>query len=142
FGQSSFAIRAPVETAHTADALREITREVREILTTRKPSAAEVSEAKDSIVKSLPSSIETSGQLDSQMSYILTYGLPDDYYDTYVDKLRALDAAQLDAAARKLVTPSALTWVIVGDLSRIERPIRALKLGEVRVIDAEGKPVP
>ena len=35
--------------------------------------------------------------------------------------------------------PEALTWVVVGDLSKIEKPVRALKLGEVQVLDADGK---
>jgi hypothetical protein len=34
-----------------------------------------------------------------------------------------------------------MTWVIVGDLSKIEAPVRALNLGEVQVIDADGNPV-
>jgi hypothetical protein len=34
-----------------------------------------------------------------------------------------------------------LTWVIVGDLSKIEKPVRALGLGEVHVMDADGKVV-
>jgi hypothetical protein len=31
--------------------------------------------------------------------------------------------------------------VIVGDLRKIEAPIRALNLGEVHVVDADGNPV-
>jgi hypothetical protein len=37
------------------------------------------------------------------------------------------------------LSPDALTWVIVGDLSKIEKPVRALNLGDVQVLDAEGK---
>jgi hypothetical protein len=29
----------------------------------------------------------------------------------------------------------------VGDLSKIEAPVRALHLGQVQVVDADGKPV-
>jgi zinc protease len=32
-----------------------------------------------------------------------------------------------------------LTWVIVGDLDVIERPIRELGFGEVHVLDADGR---
>ena len=138
-GQSTFAISAPVETPRTADAISEILRELRDLLGPRKPTAAEIRASKDSLVKSLPGGIETSGQLSAQMSYMLSYGLPDDYYDTYVDQLQKLGPPQLDAAARKLVTPQALTWLIIGDLSKIEQQVRALKLGEVKVLDAEGK---
>jgi zinc protease len=31
-----------------------------------------------------------------------------------------------------------MTWVVVGDLSRIEAKVRALKLGEVEVWDTKG----
>jgi hypothetical protein len=30
---------------------------------------------------------------------------------------------------------------VVGDLSKIEQPVRALKLGAVTVVDADGQPV-
>jgi hypothetical protein len=45
------------------------------------------------------------------------------------------------ADAAKAIHPDALTWVVVGDLSKIEQPVRALDLGEVTVVDADGKPV-
>lgn len=35
--------------------------------------------------------------------------------------------------------PDAMSWVIVGDLSKIEAKIRALGLGAVEVWDAEGR---
>jgi zinc protease len=33
-------------------------------------------------------------------------------------------------------------WVVVGDMSKIERGIRELDLGEVRKIDADGNAAP
>ena len=42
-----------------------------------------------------------------------------------------------DAAAS--IKPGALTWVVVGELAKIEQPIRDLKLGAVHVMDADGK---
>ena len=47
--------------------------------------------------------------------------------------------ADIEAAAREVIKPDALTWVIVGDLKKIEAPVRALKLGDVKVMDADGK---
>jgi hypothetical protein len=34
-----------------------------------------------------------------------------------------------------------MTWVVVGDLSKIEQGIRELGIGEVSVLDADGKVV-
>ena len=47
----------------------------------------------------------------------------------------------LAQAAAKAIDPKALTWVIVGDLAKIEQPVRALNLGTVQVIDNDGRPV-
>ena len=54
--------------------------------------------------------------------------------------IEALTPAQVRAAAAT-IDPKALTWVVVGDLKQIEAPVRALKLGEVRVLDADGNAV-
>ena len=44
-------------------------------------------------------------------------------------------------AAAKHLAAGSLMYVVVGDLSKIEQPVRALDLGEVTVLDADGKPV-
>ncbi|HWG67216.1 MAG TPA: hypothetical protein VN662_07365, partial [Rhodanobacteraceae bacterium] len=63
---------------------------------------------------------------------------PDDYVQTLKGRIEAQKDAQVNAAAREVIHPDHLTWVIVGDLSKIEKPVRALNLGEVHVIDADG----
>ena len=64
-----------------------------------------------------------------------------DYYDTFVQKAMATTPQGIEALARQLVDPKRVTWVVVGDLAKIEPAIRALNLGEVRKIDVNGKPV-
>ena len=44
------------------------------------------------------------------------------------------------AAAGALVHPDSLVWLVIGDRKKIERGVRALGLGEVSVIDADGRP--
>ena len=39
------------------------------------------------------------------------------------------------AMAQKYIKPDQWTWLIVGDLSKIEEPIRKLNLGPVEVLD-------
>ena len=38
--------------------------------------------------------------------------------------------------------PFVLIWLIVGDLEQIEQQIRDLELGDVQIIDEDGKPIP
>ena len=40
-----------------------------------------------------------------------------------------------------VINPDAMTWVIVGDRSKIEAGLRELNIGEIRVVDADGAPV-
>ncbi|MDB5934747.1 MAG: hypothetical protein JWQ01_2091 [Massilia sp.] len=49
---------------------------------------------------------------------------------------------QLANAARKFVRPDDLTWLVVGDLGKIEKGVRSLGWGDVVVLDAEGNPLP
>ena len=73
------------------------------------------------------------------VGHLIEFGLPDDYWNALVPRVLALQPPQLQAAAQKLIKPDQLTWVVVGDLSKIEAPVRALKLGEVKVLDGDGR---
>ena len=53
-----------------------------------------------------------------------------------------LGVADVNAAARRLLRPDRLTWVVVGDLGAIGDKVRALGFGDVRVVDADGRPAP
>jgi zinc protease len=130
---------ANVEQAHTADSAREMRKELLDILGPRPLSAAEIEAAKQAQVRSLPGNFESVTEVAGAVGHLIEFGLPDDYWNTYVPRVEALDAAQLKRAAAKLVRPEQSTWIIVGDLARIEAPVRALKLGEVRVLDTDGK---
>jgi zinc protease len=69
---------------------------------------------------------------------MVRFGLPSDYWQTYAEAVRGLSVADVSAAARDVVLPGRLVWVIVGDRTQIEAPIRALGFGEVQLLDAEG----
>jgi len=56
-------------------------------------------------------------------------------------KLRDLRLAEVSLAARRLISVDQLLWVVVGDLSRIEKEIRELNLGEIHHVDADGNPL-
>jgi len=46
----------------------------------------------------------------------------------------------VNAAAKEVVRPDALTWVVVGDRTQIEKPVRELNIGALQVLDANGNP--
>lgn len=60
------------------------------------------------------------------------------------DFLRSLGAVrptELTAAAQQMFAQS-VSWLVIGDLSKIESAIRSLNLGEVEVILADARSLP
>jgi zinc protease len=139
-GQGMYRAGAGVQTDKTAESMVEIHKELKEVLTTRKPDAKELDFAKDSIAIAMPGNNETSDEIANSYAEILTFGLKDSYWNDFVGEVTALTPADVNQAAGKLIKPDALTWVVVGDLSKIEAKVRALNFGEVTIIDADGKP--
>jgi zinc protease len=64
--------------------------------------------------------------------------LPEDYYLNYPSAIARLSLTDINAAAAEMLKGKPLTWVVVGDLSKIETGVRAKSFGEVLVIDADG----
>jgi zinc protease len=140
-GQGMFRAGAGVQTDKTAESMVEIRKELRDLLTTKQTDDAELKFTKDSIAISLPGNNETSTEIAGSYGEILIFGLKDSYWNDFVGDLTALTPAQVNAVAADLIHPEALTWVIVGDLAKIEKPVRALNFGEVTVLDTDGKPI-
>src|SRR5688500_6916747 len=103
--------------------------------------ATELSRAQASLTLTLPGSCETMAALSGAISDIVTYGLDDRYYDKFADKVRSQTVQSLTTVATEVVHPDQMIWVIVGDRSKIEPGIRELKLGDIRLIDSDGKPI-
>jgi len=138
-GQRPFVASALVQTDKTAESMQEMLKELRDLAGPRPPSDKEIRFAKDTLVQALPGRNETSLEIAGSYADILTYGLPDDYLNNFVGEVEALSPAQLQAAGAELVHPQALTWIVVGDLSAIEPAVRKLDIGEIRVLDADGR---
>jgi len=87
----------------------------------------------------LPGRWATLAALEAAVIQLLNYGYPDDYFSTYSRRVRTLGEPELDTAARKFIRPEEVTWVIVGDLAKVEAGIRELNLGTVVRLDADGR---
>jgi zinc protease len=137
-GAGTLAVTSSVRTSATDSALVEAVREYRTIATEEIPTA-EFRSSVGNLVASFPSSVQTTQDLGSRLVSLLNWGLPLDFYTTYRERLSALTPADARKAARAHLAPDAVTIVVVGDLAKIEAPIRARNLGAVEVWDAGGK---
>jgi zinc protease len=140
-GQRPFLAYAPVQTDKTKEAVIELDKELRGIVRDRPIEPAELSRAQAALTLTLPGSWETMSALAASIGNIVTYGLDDRYYDSFADKVRAQTIQGVTAVAGEIVHPDQLIWVVVGDRTKIEQGLRELKIGEIRLIDTEGKPV-
>ena len=140
-GQRPFIAYAPVQTDKTAESIIEIKQELSEFLTTNPVTEDELQKVKDNNTLSLPGRWETVRAISSDLSQIITYGLPDDYWDTYTNKVRNLSSKKLQDAAVKAIKPDNLIWVIVGDLSEIEDKVRNLDFTQIKTLNADGKEI-
>ena len=140
-GQRPWFASAAVQTDKTADSIKELRTEIGAFASGQKPAtAAEIAKIRASNTLSLPGGYETAAAVQDQISSNLRYGRPDDYIVQYKARNEAMTVDEVQAAAKAL-NPEALVYIVVGDLSKVEAPVRALNLGEVTVLDTDGKPV-
>jgi zinc protease len=76
--------------------------------------------------------LETQDGVANQLNTMQTLGLPKDYLETYVTKVRSVEPQQIMSAAKKYIAPDQATVVIVGDASKIGETLK--KFGEVKVV--------
>jgi len=136
-GQRPFLAYAPVQTDKTKESMAEIDKELRGILGDHPATDAELARVKASETLRLPGSRETMQSVEASVEDLVAYDLPEDYYQTYAGKVRALTLGDIEKSAREVVQPNHLIWVVVGDRAKIESGIRELGLGEVRVLNPE-----
>jgi predicted Zn-dependent peptidase len=138
-GQRPFMLYAPVQTDKTAESVAEVLRETKDVIGAKPLTHEEIEKIKVGDVRSMPGEYQTTGSVLGAIAGITLYDRPDDYVQTLKPRIDAQSDAAVQAAAVEVIKPEALTWVVVGDLKKIEKPIRDLKIGDVQIVDADGK---
>jgi zinc protease len=139
-GQRPFIVIAPVQTDKTKESILEIIKELDDIAGARPIRGEEFASIMRTQTLGLPGRWATLTALEAAAIQLLNYRYPDDYFSTYARRVRALGEPALEAAARKFIRPSEVIWIVVGDLAQIEKGVRELNLGEVSLVDGDGRP--
>lgn len=140
-GQRIFLAYAPVQTDKTKESVVEVNKELRAILKDKLITADELDMSRSALTQTLPGQWETNQAVADSINEIVEFRLAPDYYSTYAGKVKLQTIGTLNEAATKVVKPDSLIWVIVGDRAKIETGIRELNIGDLQIIDADGKPV-
>jgi zinc protease len=142
-GPGMFTAGGRIQRDYTDESLLEFFSELEGLAKGTAPiTPDELQFAKDALVLGYPQDFETNGELAGALADQAVYGLPDDDFARYPERIAAVDRDMANATARELLHPDHMHVVIVGDLEKIEEPLRALDLdAEIRYADREGRPL-
>ena len=125
----AFTAYSAVQTAITDSALIEFFKELNGIL--QPISDEEIQRAKNYLMLRYPERFQSVSQITSQLADLVTYNLPDGYFNDYASKVNAVTKDDVQNVVKKYLDPQKVAIIIVGDLKTIEKPIAALKLGKI-----------
>src|SRR5690606_6186247 len=83
--------------------------------------------AVDNLALSFPLQIETASQIAGKVSTMLTYGLPADYYNGYIDDVRAITLGDIKATAAKHIHTTPVI-VIVGKAAKVKKQLKDVEV--------------
>jgi zinc protease len=130
--QSSMSVRTEV----TAPALTDLLKEFEQIREVPVPKD-ELDGAKRTLVGSLALGLESSQGVLSRWLQQRNYGLPENYWDTYAEKIMALTQGDVQRVAKKYVPLDNVQIIAVGDSSKIGELLK--KFGDVSEFQPDAK---
>jgi zinc protease len=128
-----FTATAAVQTEVTADAVRELLAQL-ERIRAEAPGEAELAEVRDYLVGVFPLRFETTAGIAGAIEPLAVYDLPDDYWQTYRERIEAVGTADVHAVARELVRPDEALILLTGDASRVREELERAAFGPLEVI--------
>ena len=129
-GPGPFVVDTAVATESTGAATREVLGELRRIR--EEPvEPQELEETLSYMIGVYPYTLQTVGDVAKRLEILSVYGLPDDYYDTYTDRLAAVTREDLLEGARGHLHPDRIAVVAVGPAEELVPQLEGI--GEVTV---------
>lgn len=134
----TFTVGMAVRTEVAGEAVETMLELMNEIRSVPVPDD-ELQDTKDFLVGSFPLQIETPQQVASQVTSIRLLGLPPESLFDFRERVAALDAEAVRAAARTNIRTQDVLIVAAGDATQLRDQLSTL--GHVRVEDVEGRPM-
>ena len=134
--QVPFIVTAPVQADKTGPAVAAIIDQVKNFTGSKGVTATELQQVVNGNTRELAGNFETSGAVIAALRSNALFDRPDDYYETLADRYKGMTQQSLDQAARKVIDPSKLVWVIVGDAAKVRPQLTSLGI-PVEVVPAQ-----
>lgn len=129
-GPGPFVVDTAVATESVGAATREVFGELRRIR--EEPvEPYELEETLSYMIGVYPYTLQTVGDVAKRLEILSVYGFPDDYYDTYLERLAAVTREDLLRGAREHLHPDRIAVVAVGPADELAPQLEGI--GEVTV---------
>ncbi len=124
-------LKTSTRTDETVTALQIVLDQMRR-LRSRALGAWDVENAQNYLVGHMALNFETSEDVAARMAELLVYNLPLNYWSQFPQQIKSVTLAQARDAARRYLSPSDASIVLVGNLEKLKNSLK--KFGNVRMI--------
>ncbi len=148
YGSGSFIIDAKAQRPYlfyglvqpdkTKDAMLEMYNEIKGLCGDKPCSDEELNKVRLNKTLSLSGAWETMRSIQNSLTEMVKYNLPDNYFQTYSNKVKNLSLNDIDNSVSKILRPDNLSWIVVTDAGKYEDSIKELGY-EIKHIDGDGK---
>ena len=133
-----FSVQTSVQTSATADAVDRTMSELAAIRGPQPASEEELALSVATLTKGYAGNFETAGQVARALAQLVIHDLPDDSFEKFTSRIRAVTRDTATAAARAHINPEAAVVVAVGDCARIQGGLeRVAGLGSAALTAAD-----
>ena len=132
---------AGVQTDKTAESIVEFDKELKGLVSGRPIEADEFNSTRSRLTRGYTQQFESLARVTQQVGNLWVLGLPMTELQREFDATSTLTLADVQAAVKKYVQPDKSSLLLVGDRAKIEAKVKALNLGDIILLDVEGKPV-
>jgi predicted Zn-dependent peptidase len=132
-----FSLQVSVQTAATAEAIRESVNEISAIRGGRPVTVDELALGVAALTRGYARNFETAEQVARAVTSIALYDLPDDYFAAFVPIVERITPDDVTRVTTQYLHPEQLTTLVVGDLAAVSNDLAGLDLGVPSVMSAD-----
>ena len=129
-----------VQTNKTKESIVEFDKELKALAGAKPISEAEFAAARSTRIRGYAQGFEALARINGRIADLWAAELPLTELQREYDGASKATLADATAAARKYARTDQAGLLLVGDKAKIEAGVRDLKMGEIVLLDAEGKP--
>ena len=123
-----YMINAPVQADKTGLAIKALMEHVSSFVATKGLTDVELARVINGNTRQLAGQFETSQAVLGALRSNALYKRPDNYWEAIADRYRGMTISTVDEAARKVIDPRKIVWVVVGDAAKVRPQLADLGL--------------